>query len=108
MAKPKYGVFTIALATAHTSPLEIVPTGTEIDAVTVVGLGVGVAANLIFGANSQEVPVSQGDSWEVSVEEDGCLVPLNEGLFMTNPAGAGNLVVVVSFGKPVSGLRTLA
>lgn len=108
MSRPRYSVIARSLATARTSPEEIVPVGTEIDNVTVVVLQPGVVANLHFGTGAEPIPVSQGQSWDVNEEVDGCLVPLTEGLYLSNPIGAGQIQIVVSYGKPVSGLRTLA
>lgn len=108
MSRPRYSTIARNLATARTSPEELVPVGTEIDNVTVVGLPAGAVANLHFGTGAEPVPVTQGQSWDTNEEVDGCLVPLTEGLYLSNPAGAGQVVVVVSYGKPVSGLRTLA
>jgi hypothetical protein len=108
VSRPRYNVFVRNLATARSSPEELVPQGTEVNNVTVVGLAPGAVANLHFGSGAEAIPVSAGQSWDVDEEVDGCLVALTEGVYMTNPAGGGQLTIVVSYGKPVSGLRTLA
>lgn len=83
--------------------------GTLINGVTVLVVPAGAVAQLHFGAGRDPVDVVQGDSWDVAaIGADGCPKPLDEGLFMTNPAGAGNVQLLISFGPIGSGLKTEA
>ena len=102
MAAPDYRVVSFNLATAR-DRATIVETGTRIIAVMV--QAAPAAASLHFGANRDPVPALTGDSWDTTAEdENGCPVPLDEGLFLTNAAAAGLLTLVVSFGSAGAGL----
>lgn len=108
MAAPDYSRRAIDLAVAH-DRTQIVDPGTLINGVSVLFVPAGAAAQLHFGANKDPVDIATGDQWDCSVvDARGCPRPMDEGLFVTNPAGAGNVVLVVSFGPIGAGIGTVA
>lgn len=99
MAKPAYDVVVIDLTAAKTRA-RIVDAGQKVDSVSVVSLGAGVSLSLVFGENNKEIPVSNGDSFDLSsLDSEGCPVPLDEGVFETHPVGAGSAQILISFGS---------
>jgi hypothetical protein len=99
VAAPDYQVLQLDLANARTAA-PIIDVGTKYNAVVVQALPGGAGVSLHFGANKQAVPIAAGDSWEVhAVDGQGCVRAADEGLFMTNPIGAGTVVLVVSGGE---------
>lgn len=107
MAAPDYSrrAFDLAVARDRTAILD---PGTLINGVTVLSVPAGAVAQLHFGANRDPIDIATGDQWDCSVVVDGCPKPMDEGLFMTNPAGAGNVLLLISFGPIGSGVRTQA
>jgi hypothetical protein len=106
VAAPNYSVRSFDLATARDNT-PIIEQGTLINAITVQSVPAGASASLHFGANRDSVPILTGDSWDVSAEgPNGCPTALDEGLFMTNPVGAGLVTLVISFGRIDTGVRT--
>lgn len=108
MAAPDYSrrSFDLAIARDRTP---IIDQGTLINGVTVLAVPGGAVAQLHFGSGRDPVDVVTGDSWDVAaIAPNGCPVPLDEGLYMTNPAGAGNVQLLISFGPIGGGLRTEA
>lgn len=108
MAAPDYSRRTFDLAVARDRGT-IVDVGLLINGVTVLAVAAGAGAQLHFGAGRDPIDVVAGDSWDISaIGPDGCPVPLDEGLFLTNPAGAGSLQLLISFGPIGAGTRTAA
>lgn len=108
MAAPDYSRRTFDLATVR-DRTPIVDQGTLINGVTVLAVAAGAGAQLHFGSGRDPIDVVAGDSWDISaVGSDGCPVPLDEGLYLTNPAGAGDLQLLISFGPIGAGARTAA
>lgn len=105
MAAPDYVLRTFDLATLR-DRTPIIDQGTLINGVTIQDAPPGAPAFLHFGSGRDPLPIVAGDSWDVAAIVDGCPVPLDEGLFMSNPAGAGNVTLIISFGPIGSGLRT--
>lgn len=108
MAAPDYSrrSFDLAIARDRTP---IIDPGTLINGVTILALPGGAVAQLHFGAGRDPVDVVQGDSWKVTAADaQGCPIPLDEGLFMTNPAGAGLVQLLISFGPVGAGVTTEA
>lgn len=108
MAAPDYSRRSFDLATAR-DRAPIIDQGTLINGVTVLVVPAGATAQLHFGSGRDPIDVIAGDSWDVSaVDARGCPVPLDEGLYMTNPAGAGDVQLLISFGPIGGGVRTAA
>lgn len=108
MSAPDYSRRSFDLAVAR-DRTPIIDQGTLINGVTILSLPGGAIAQLHFGAGRDPVDVVQGDSWTVSaIDAKGCPIPLDEGLFMTNPAGAGLVQLLISFGPIGGGLATEA
>lgn len=107
MAAPDYRVVLVDLTVGRASPVSIIDQGVKINGVTVQFVPAGAALNLHFGANREGVPIVTGDSWDVAADgPNGCPVPLDEGLFVSNPAGAGTAQLIVSFGNIGAGAQT--
>lgn len=99
MAKPSYQVLTLDLTQARTKK-SIVDNGSRVDSVAVLSMPAGTVAALSFGTNSDDIPIGVGDTYDVSgFDAAGCPVPLDEGVFLTNPVGAGTLVLLISYGS---------
>ena len=107
MAAPDYDVLVLDLAVARDAQ-QVTNQGNKINGVVVLASPGGATAFLHFGAGRQPIPVVQGDSWEIAAERDGCLVALDEGLRITNPVGAGNITLLVSYGNIGAGTRAVA
>jgi hypothetical protein len=108
MAAPDYSRRTFSLVAVH-DRTPIIDQGTLINGVTVLSVPAGAGAQLHFGSGRDPIDVVAGDSWEVSsIGPDGCPIPLDEGLYLTNPAGAGDLQLLISFGPIGAGARTVA
>lgn len=107
MAAPDYSRRGFDLVTARErSP--IIDPGTLINGVTVLVVPAGAVAQLHFGANRDPIDLATGDQWDCSVvDADGCPRPMDEGLFMSNPAGAGQILLLISFGPVGSGVRAV-
>lgn len=98
MATPEYGNRALDLSIGR-DKATIVDPGTKINGVTVQQVPAGASALIHFG-NKDGVPLVAGDSWDVWADgPDGCPVPLDEGLFLTNPIGGGVVILIVSFGN---------
>lgn len=107
MAAPDYSRRSFDLATARDRGA-ILDAGTLINGVTVVSVPAGAVAQLHFGANRDPIDLATGDQWDCSVvDANGCPKPMDEGLFMSNPAGAGSIVLIISFGPVGSGVRAV-
>lgn len=93
--KPVYQVIQLDLAAARDSNA-IVEVGVRFDAVTVHQLPGGVAIGLKLGPNP-EIPLLRTETFRFL---DSCEHPFfcDEGLFITNAAGAGVLILIVSMG----------
>jgi len=94
MAKPLYQVLQIDLAVVRDSNA-IVEVGVRFDAVTVHQLP-AVGPSLKLGPNAA-IPLLRTETFRFL---DKCEHPFfcDEGLFLTNPAGAGILILIVSLG----------
>jgi hypothetical protein len=96
--KPLYQVLQIDL-TVQRDGVELLGQGVEFDGVTVHQLPAVGAASLGFGSNSQSamIPLVRTEPFRFL---DSCEHPFfcTEGLFITNPAGAGVLILIVSLG----------
>ena len=103
MPKPDYAVITVDLTVANSAPgLVVVGPGQGYDSITVLSVPAGATVNAHFGSNSQPWPLGnlQGETIETTVQDQaGCIVPCDDGLTVDNPAGAGSLVLGVSFAK---------
>ena len=95
MAKPLYQVLQIDLA-AQRDANAIVEVGVRFDAVTVHQLPGGSVASLRLGPNP-DIPLLRTETYRFL---DSCEQPFfcDEGLFLTNPVGAGILILIVSLG----------
>ncbi len=96
--RPVYRVIQLDLAVQRDG-VELLGQGVEYDAVTIHQLpGVGLAS-LGFGSNGLDsmIPLVRTETHRFV---DSCEHPFfcSEGLFMSNPVGAGILVLIVSFG----------
>lgn len=98
MAAPDYEVRDFDMATAR-ERFRVVPSGQPYDSVTVLAFPAGGDAQLHFGDNRQGVPViGAGLTFNISARDsNGCPVPPDEGLFLTNSASAGTLRLLISF-----------
>jgi hypothetical protein len=95
MAKPLYQVLQIDVATPRDSN-PIVEVGIKYDAVTIHQLPAGGGMSLKLGPN-QAIPLIRTETFRFL---DKCEHPFfcDEGLFLTNVAGAGILILIVSLG----------
>lgn len=100
--QPNYAVVSFDLATARTDqPVAGIQVGTRFDSVTVLALPAGAGVSVRFGSN-QHIPLSVvNQSFRLL---DSCEHPFfcDEGLFVTNPAGAGVCTLLVSLGTTPS------
>lgn len=96
MTAPAYEVKELDLATARTRQY-IIPSGKQIDGVTVLGLPAGATAEIAFGSSRDYIELfTQGQSFELCP-------PTTEGLLITNPVGAGTLTLLISYGGLTTG-----
>jgi hypothetical protein len=96
--KPNYQRLDIDISVARPTPIAITGQGVAYDGITVIQLPAGAVVSVAFGANSQPIPLlQQGQSFGFL---DVCGNPFQctEGLFVTNAAGAGNVVILLSVG----------
>jgi len=93
--KPVYQVLFLDLAQQRDSG-PIVEVGNRYDAVTVHQLPGGSVASLKLGPNP-DIPLLRTETYRFL---DSCEHPFfcDEGLFLTNPVGAGVLILIVSLG----------
>lgn len=93
--KPLYQVLQLDLATPRDANT-IVEVGVKFDAVTIHQLPGGAVGALKLGPNP-EIPILRTETFRFL---DKCERPFfcDEGLFLTNPAGAGILILIVSLG----------
>lgn len=103
--KPGYRVLNIDLTVARQVSLIDTSVGVGIgyDSVTILAVPAGATVNLHFGSNSDPYPVGnlQGETIETTTQdENGCIIPTDDGLYIDNPAGAGTLTVGVSYARP--------
>lgn len=97
MSAPDYRPVTLDLATAR-NRTTIVDVGTKINHVAVEQVPAGAGAEFHVG-NKEGIPFVQGEAWDIWADgPDGCPVAHDEGFFVTNPAGGGELKLVISFG----------
>lgn len=99
MAKPSYRIITVDLTVANVLTQLLGP-GQGYDAVSILSVPAGATVNLHFGPNADPWPVGnlQGETIETTTQDgQGCIIPADEGLFVDNPAGAGSLIIGVSF-----------
>jgi hypothetical protein len=99
MAKPVYQIIVEPLNVANLDK-NLLPPGVQYDGLTIIELpgGAGAGVTLRFGGNNQPVPMRlEGQGWAF---KDVCGNPFqcDEGLFLTNPATGGNLVIFLSVG----------
>lgn len=92
---PSYNVLTLDLATVRTAE-RVIPVGELYTGVYIKALPLGVSASIALGANRPFIPVLEGETYEL---QDACGNPraCTEGLFVNNPAGAGSLVLIVTY-----------
>lgn len=98
MPYPLYKVLTLDLATVRTRlAIPEFPTGIQFDAISVLDLPVGAAASVAFHPSGDLIPLVTGRTIRFL---DECERPFmaTDGLFVSNPAGAGALVLLVSQG----------
>jgi len=96
MAKPAYTVLTFDLVTLR-DRVSVLALGASYTGVSVETLPAGAGVSLAFGTNSQLIPVRvEGRAWDF-VDNCGNPQGCDEGLFLSNPAGAGILTLLVSF-----------
>ena len=97
MARPAYTRLDIDLTVARNFQ-EVLGIGNAYDGVIINTLPVGATVSIAFGPNSPLIPLlQQGQDLHFL---DMCANPFfaNEGLFISNPAGIGTLVLIVSVG----------
>lgn len=92
MPHPAYEVKNLNLATAR-NQLAIVAQGPEVTTVTILGIPAGVAAFVRMGSAGDDIPLlTQGQ--EITMQ-----CPSNtDGVFITNPASAGTLSLLIGYG----------
>ncbi len=92
---PSYNVITVDLAVARTAE-RVVRVGEFFSTVYIKALPLGVVASIGIGENKPFIPIEQGETYELT---DSCGNPraCTEGLFVSNPAGAGVLLLLVSY-----------
>jgi len=98
MAAINYQRLDIDLAVARPNLEAVTGQGVAYDGLTIQVLPGGANVELAFGTNKQPIPINtQGQSFSF---QDVCGNPYQctEGLFMTNTAGAGFLVILLSVG----------
>jgi hypothetical protein len=99
MAKPSYRVILVDTSVAH-DRFPIVDAGIKVDAISALDMPAPGAVSVAFGTNSDLIPLKDGDGYDVSATDaNGCPVPLDEGVFVSNVAGAGIAQILVSFGS---------
>lgn len=92
MPHPPYEVKNLSLVTARTS-FPIVALGPQVEGVTVLGIPVGVLAYIRMGSAGDDIPLlTQGQEFKMCP-------PNSDGVFLTNPASAGTLSLLVSYGE---------
>lgn len=97
MASPDYQKIVFDLTAAHDRQ-RVVDVGTKINHLAIEAVPLGTTALFHLG-NKEGIPIVIGESWDVWADDSqGCPVPHDEGLFISNVAGAGSLQIVVSFG----------
>lgn len=101
MAKPAYDVITVDLTVAHADPgIVVVGPGQGYDSISVLSVPAGAVVNAHFGTNNKPWPLGnlQGETIETTTQDgQGCIIPCDDGLSIDNPAGAGLLIIGVSF-----------
>lgn len=88
-----YRVLNFDLSVVRSKELVTQTRNNEVATVNVVQLPNGAAVSIAFGSGGEDIPLlAQGAEFELCPAE-------KEGLFITNPAGAGTLVLMVSFAE---------
>jgi hypothetical protein len=103
--KPAYRILTFDLTTLR-DRTQVLQPGAAYNSVCVRECPGGAGVELAFGSNADLIPAIEGDAFQFL---DKCAHPLNcdEGLFVTNPAGAGTLVLLVGFAGSQGGSVTV-
>lgn len=100
MSVPQYQKVLFDLATAHDRQ-KVIDVGTKITHIAIISVPAGTDAEFHCG-NKEGIQIVQGDSWDVWADgPNGCPVPHDEGLFISNVAGANAIEMLVSFGESV-------
>lgn len=95
MSAPNYGIFPIDLSIARTQS-KVVEVGVRYSSVTILQLPAGATVALAFGSNKQDVPLlTQAQTFDMCPASD-------EGLTVTNPAGAGIVILFVAYDDVVA------
>jgi hypothetical protein len=100
MTAVNYSTFQFDLAVARLE-FPVLALGEPYDGITVMALPGGATASLKLGTNRDNIPLALGLSLALE-DQDANPLPVNEGLFLTNAAAAGTLILLVSRG----GLRS--
>jgi hypothetical protein len=97
MPAPSYRVLTFALNVARSrQAISQVPVGAKYTGVKVLECPAGAGVELAFGANAENIPAELNRSFDW-VDNCGNPYGATEGLLLTNPLGAGTLVLFVAF-----------
>jgi hypothetical protein len=98
MASVNYQRLDIDLSIARPNLVAVTGQGVTYDGLTIIQLPVGAAVSLAFGVNRPEIPLlAQGQSFAF-IDVCGNPFQSDEGLLVTNPAGAGVLIILLSVG----------
>lgn len=104
MGAINYRVQNIDLATVRSAPGErLALPGVAYDAVTVLQLPAGAIVGIRFGDNKDLIPLlQQGQTFRF---KDACDNPfaITESLYVENPAGAGIVILLISFAAQDAG-----
>ena len=97
-ANASYRVLTFDLTNARDREM-ILPLGVSYDGVGIRAVPLGVTIALGIGEGNDNIEVALGEWLEArGLDERGCPAAVDRGLFLTHPAGAGTLVLLVSTG----------
>lgn len=95
---PNYQRLDIDLAVARPNLTAIIGQGVTYDGLTVLQLPGGAVISLAFG-NGQQLPLLQQGQTFAFLDVCGNPFLCTEGLFATNPAGAGIVIILLSVGN---------
>ena len=101
MSQLNYTVVRLDLATLRSggAPIAECPVGAEYDTVTVIQLPGGALIDLGFGTNGEPsfIPLlAQGQAF-IFRDDSDCPLFEKRGLFVRNPVGAGQVILLVGF-----------
>jgi hypothetical protein len=90
MPHPPYEVKNFNLATVR-NQLPVVAMGPQVETVTILAIPAGVSVSVRMGSASDDIPLlTQG-------QEISMCPPNSDGVFLTNPAAAGTLSLLIGY-----------